>query len=143
MKSIVFVLAVLFAAAEAEAVHRSFSNGYPTSARTARASGGLYAGEGALTPMEARLERGSGGKNVRTTRIGNAAKAGRKIRQSVPAAQPVPQGECVRYETVSKKCPCETPTVTATGGGKVGVGKTAAEARKAATGPRATNKATW
>ena len=145
MKSIVFVLAVLFAAAEAEAVHRSFINGYPLSAARARGTKaqGLRVGSGAMTPMEARLEQLRGNADAKSERIGNAQKAGRNIRNAVPGAERTPDGEKVRYVRVSKKCPCEKQTVTATGGGKVGVGKTAAEARKDASGPRATNKASW
>ena len=136
MKRILFVAVSLLAVVEAGAARRSFCGGRPAAAHTT--SGGLYAGEGALTPMEARLERASG-KDVRSTRIGNAVKARRKLKRSVPSAQPAAEGSKVRYMAVTKKCPCETKTVTATGGGRVGIGKTAAEAKAAATG----NKATW
>lgn len=136
MKRILFIVVSLLAVVEAGAARRSFCGGRPAAARAT--SGGLYAGEGALTPMEARLERASG-KDVRSTRIGNAVKARRKLKRSVPPAQPAAEGSKVRYMTVTKKCPCETKTVTATGGGKVGIGKTAAEAKAAATG----NKASW
>ena len=88
--------------------------------------------------MEARLERASG-KDVRSSRVGNAVKARRKLKMSVPSARPAAEGSKVRYMTVTKKCPCETKTVTATGCCKVGVGKTAAEAKAAATG----SKASW
>ena len=109
MKSIVFVLAVLFASAEAEAVHRSFSNGYPSSAARARGSKarGLQVGDGAMTPMEARLEQLRDNTDAKSERIGNAQKAGRKVQNAVPGAGRAPDGEKVRYVRVSKKCPCE------------------------------------
>ena len=145
MRTVAMLVLFLAMAMPAMAVHRSFSNGYPSSAARARGAKtrGLQVGDGAMTPMEARLEQLRGNADAKSERIGNAQKAGRKVRNAVPGAERTPDGEKVRYARVSKKCPCETQTVTATGGGKVGVGKTAEEARKAATGPRATNKATW
>ena len=139
------MLVFLIVATSAMAVHRSFSGGYPSSAARARGTKtrGLQVGAGAMTPMEARLEQLRGNADAKSERIGNAQKAGRKIRNAVPGAERAPDGEKVRHARVSKKCPCEKQAVTATGGGKVGVGKTAAEARKAATGPQTTNKATW
>ena len=145
MRTMTMLVLILTVATSAMAVHRSFSNGYPSSAARARGTKaqGLQVSEGAMTPMEAKLEQLRGNADAKSERIGNAQKAGRKIRNAVPGAERTPAGEKVRYVRVSKKCPCEKQTVTATGGGKVGVGETAAEARKAATGPRATNKATW
>ena len=54
--TILFLL--LIVATPAMAVHRSFSGGYPSSAAWARGMKvqGLNVGEGAMMPMEARLE---------------------------------------------------------------------------------------
>lgn len=134
------MLVFLIVATSAMAVHRSFSGGYPSSAARARGTRaqGLQVGEGAMMPMEARLEQLRGNADAKSERIGNAQKAGRKVRDAVPGAERAPNGETVRYTRVSKKCPCEKQTVTASGGAKVGVGKTAAEAKS-----KATSKATW
>ena len=134
------LLLFLIMATPAMAVHRSFSNGYPASA--ARAKGvkaqGLQVGGGAMTPMEARLEQLRGNADAKSGRIGNAQRAGRKVRNAVPGAVRTPDGEKTRYMRVSKKCPCEKQTVTTSCGAKVGVGKAAAEAKC-----KATTKATW
>lgn len=110
-------------------------------AAVAKGSRGLYAGPGALSPMEERLERGSSPSGE--SRVNKAVKARRKLQDNVPAAQPIAGGEKVRYVKVTKNCPCEKQTIKATCGAKVGVGKTAAAAKAAASGRQATNKATW
>lgn len=107
----------------------------------AKGSRGLYAGPGTLSPMEERLE-GISAQNA-ASRAEKAAKARQKIQRNIPAAQSASGGTKVRYVKVTKKCPCEKKTFTATGGAKVGVGKTPSAAKAAASGARATNKATW
>ena len=102
---------------------------------------GLYAGPGTLSPMEERLE-GISAQNA-ASRAEKAAEARQKIQRNIPAAQSASGGTKVRYVKVTKKCPCEKKTFTATGGAKVGVGKTPSAAKAAASGARATNKATW
>lgn len=141
MKTLMILFLGLVMATPAMAFHRSFSGGYPTSAAQARGtkSQGLRVGAGAMTPMEARLEQLSGNKDAKSERINNAQKAGRKIQKAIPGAERAPDGEKVRYVNVSKGCSCEKQTITASGGAKVGIGKTAAEAR----GKASSSKATW
>ena len=63
---------------------------------------GLQAGPGALSPMEARIERAAGNPVASSTRIENAKRASRKIRDSVEGSQPAPNGHRVIYKRVRK-----------------------------------------
>ena len=64
---------------------------------------GLQAGPGALSPMEARIERAAGNTEASSTRIENAKRASRKIKNGVEGSQPAPNGHRVVYKRV-KKC---------------------------------------
>ena len=64
--------------------------------------------------MEERLE-GISAQNA-ASRAEKAAKARQKIQRNIPAAQSASGGTKVRYVKVTKKCPCEKKTFTATGG---------------------------
>ncbi len=141
MEKVLTILLVLVVATPTMAAHRGFSGGYPSSAARARGtrSQGLKVGAGAMTPMEARLEQSQGNTDAKSERISNARRAGRKIQKAIPGAEQASDGENVRYVKISKGCACEKQTVTASGGAKVGIGKTAAEARSKAS----SSKATW
>ena len=142
MRAMMMLFLVLVMAMPAMAERRSFSGGYSSAAVRSRGakSQGLKVGEGAMTPMEARLEQLRGNKEAKSERINNAQKAARKIKSTIPDAEQMPDREKVQYVKVSKRCCCEKQTVTASCCTKVGISKTVAEAKGKAR-PKATSKA--
>ena len=62
----------------------------------------LHKSPSGLSPMEARLERESGNSEATSTRIDNARRASRKIKNAVPEAQQG-RGKVQHYE-VKKNC---------------------------------------
>lgn len=104
---------------------------------------GLAVGRGAMSPMEARLERASGNKDAESTRIQNTQRKAAKVKSAVPNATTAASGSKTTYKTVTKPCCNAKQTVTASGGATVGVGATKAAAAAAAQSPKASGKATW
>jgi hypothetical protein len=62
----------------------------------------LHKSPNGLSPMEARLERESGNSEATSTRIDNARRASRKIKNAIPEAQQG-RGRVQHYE-VKKNC---------------------------------------
>jgi len=104
---------------------------------------GLACGKGAMSPMEARLARQSGDNPSESSRISNAQRAARKLKSSVPNATSAPSGTKTSYVTVKKGCCKCKQTISASGGAKVGVGATKAQAEAAARSPKSGSKVTW
>ena len=92
-------------------------------------SAGLKCSPGAMSPMEARLERSRGNEMPAANRISNAKKAAAKIATNTGGTA-ASSGSKVTYKTVKTGC-CNSKTiyeVKGCCGAKVGAGSTKAEA---------------
>ena len=69
----------------------------------------LHKSPSGLSPMEARLERASGNSEATSTRVDNARRASRKIKDAVPGAQQG-RGKVQHYE-VQKNCRGEVKSI--------------------------------
>ena len=69
----------------------------------------LHKSPNGLSPMEARLERESGNSEATSTRIDNARRASRKIKNAIPEAQQG-RGRVQHYE-VQKNCRGEVKSI--------------------------------